>query len=257
MGKERRRRHLLLKKYEEVAEWPMLALAVLWIALIILDLVQGLSAQLANVAAGIWVVFIFDFVFRFWLSPRKLSFLIRNWLLIIALVVPALRIFRIAQVVRVMQATRAAQGVQLVQVVTSANRGLNALGRSLGRKGAGYVSFATVTVIFLGAAGMLVFERPGIGSYPEALWWTAMLLTTLGSDYWPQTNEGRLLTVLLSTYALGIFGYVAGLLASFFVESDAAAEDSEVANDQTLRTLREEIRELNERLGRIDPGVDG
>lgn len=47
-----------------------------------------------------------------------------------------------------------------------------------------------------------------------------MLLTTIGSDYWPRTVEGKLLTLGLSLYALGILGYVAASLASFFVGRD-------------------------------------
>lgn len=33
-----------------------------------------------------------------------------------------------------------------------------------------------------------------------------MLLTTMGSEYWPQTAEGRILCLLLSVYAFAVFG---------------------------------------------------
>ena len=60
-----------------------------------------------------------------------------------------------------------------------------------------------------------------------------MLLTTIGSEYWPQTPEGRLLTFLLSLYSLGILGYITATLASFFVEKDlsrkACATDAKLA----------------------------
>ena len=38
----------------------------------------------------------------------------------------------------------------------------------------------------------------GLRNYPEALWLTAMLLTSLGSEYWPCTGEGRALCFLLA-----------------------------------------------------------
>jgi len=46
-------------------------------------------------------------------------------------------------------------------------------------------------------------KAPG-GPYScgEALWWTAMIMTTMGSQYWPQTIEGRMLCVFLALYAL-------------------------------------------------------
>jgi voltage-gated potassium channel len=44
-----------------------------------------------------------------------------------------------------------------------------------------------------------------------------MILTTLGSQYWPRTPEGRVLGFLISLYAFAVFGYFTALLASFFV----------------------------------------
>ncbi len=32
----------------------------------------------------------------------------------------------------------------------------------------------------------------------------------LGSEYWPQTVEGRVLCLLLAFYAFGVFGYACG-----------------------------------------------
>jgi voltage-gated potassium channel len=35
-------------------------------------------------------------------------------------------------------------------------------------------------------------------SYRDALYWTGMMLTTMGSAYWPVSGEGRVLAFLLS-----------------------------------------------------------
>ena len=51
-----------------------------------------------------------------------------------------------------------------------------------------------------------------------------MLLTTIGSEYWPESPEGRVLTFLLSLYSLGILGYITATLASLFVEKDRATK---------------------------------
>ncbi|HET6599785.1 MAG TPA: hypothetical protein VFG60_07465 [Burkholderiaceae bacterium] len=47
-----------------------------------------------------------------------------------------------------------------------------------------------------------------------------MLLTTMGSDYWPRTPKGRLLCLLLAIYAFAVFGYVTAAIAVFFVGKD-------------------------------------
>jgi voltage-gated potassium channel len=47
-----------------------------------------------------------------------------------------------------------------------------------------------------------------------------MLLTTMGSDYWPRTPEGRFLCLLLAVYAFTVFGYVTAAIAAYFVDRD-------------------------------------
>ena len=142
----------------------------------------------------------------------------------LSLLVPALRAVRIVRGLRVLRLARATRGLRLLRVVSSLNRGMSALGDSLSRRGFAYVVALTLLVTVAGAAGMYAFESPptgGLTSYGEALWWTAMIMTTMGSAYWPQTVEGRVLCVFLSLYAFGVFGYVTATLATFFVGRDA------------------------------------
>jgi voltage-gated potassium channel len=144
-------------------------------------------------------------------------------------------------------------------VLTSLNRGLKALGATLGRRGFGYVAAATLLVLFGGAAGMFAFEHEvpnsGIDSYGSAVWWTAMLITSIGSDYFPKTAEGRLLCFLIGLYGFVVFGYLTATLASFFVDRDAKSKDSPTADkghliriERELKLLRDEIRSMNAKL---------
>ncbi len=84
----------------------------------------------------------------------------------------------------------------------------------------------------------------GLNSYGAALWWTAMLLTSLGSEYWPQTAEGRVLCFLLALYGFGVFGYVTATLATFFIGRDADSDEAEVAGVKAIQALREEVAAL-------------
>jgi hypothetical protein len=71
-------------------------------------------------------------------------------------------------------------------------------------------------------------ERPA-GSLPTAtLWWTAMVMTTLGSEYWPKSTEGRMLGFLLAVYAFPVWGYITASLATFFVGRDADDDRAEL-----------------------------
>ena len=110
-------------------------------------------------------------------------------------------------------------------------------------------SALTVLVTFAGAAGIYAFEHEAPGgphSYGEALWWTAMIMTTMGSQYWPHTIEGRVLCVFLALYAFGVFGYVTATLATFFVGRDAESDEAEVAGAKQLAALRAEVSALRQ-----------
>jgi voltage-gated potassium channel len=251
----RERRHLLAQ-IERWFELPLVLLAFVWLILMVMDFVRGLSPLLDRLSLFIWALFIVDFGLRFTLSPNKGFYLKRNWLTAIALAVPALRVFRIFRVLRILRLARAGRGLQLVRVLGSINRGMRALAQTMGRRGFGYVTALSAIVLVAGAAGMYAFESStgGLQSYGEAVWWTAMLLTTMGSGYWPETAEGRVLCFLLSLYAFAILGYLTAALASFFIGRDAENDHAEIAGERSLKELRAEIEKLRERLERAQIG---
>lgn len=238
---------------EELDEWlrlPMALLGLAWLLIVVAELLWGENVLLSLASTAVWVIFIAEFALRLMLAPDRSSFLKRNWLTVIALIVPALRFFRALTVLR---AARALRGLRLVRIVGTANRSMNALRTTMRRRRFGYVVGLTVLVIVLGAAGMLSFEpihevEGGFTSYGHALWWTAMLVTSIGSDFWPLTTEGRVLALLLSIYGLAVFGYITASFASFFVGRDASEADAPLAGSADVARLAEEIRQLRHQL---------
>lgn len=245
------RRHILYA-LEGWLETPMLVLSFAWLVLVSVELVWGASQALEVFGTAIWVVFIVEFLVRFSVAPEKQEFLRRNWLTVIALVAPAFRLLRGFRLLRLARATR---GLRLVRIVGTANRGMNALRTSFRRRGLGYVLGSTVLVTVLGAGGMLAFESAsevdgGFSSYGDALWWTAMLMTSIGSEFWPKSPEGRILCFLLSLYGFAVFGYITAAFASFFVERDAAAPDTQTPSNADVLAIREEIAALRTALAK-------
>lgn len=254
----------LLQQIDEIAEKPLIALSFVWLVLLIIDLTAGLSPLLNNLVYAIWALFILDFVVEIIIAPDYGRYLRRNWLTGLALLLPALRLLRLFRAVRVLRAARGLRSVNFVRVLTSINRGMRAVSKSLGRRGVSYVIALTLVVTFGGAAGMYFFEGPpaaaldgaaaveaGFADYADALWWTAMLLTSIGSEYWPVTAEGRLLTLLLALYGLAILGYIAGIVASFFIgAAGAPGQPPAPAAKQTaeVERLQEEIAALRRQL---------
>jgi voltage-gated potassium channel len=240
-------RNELLQQLEAWLETPMLLLGLAWLILFIIELIWGLTPLLELASLTIWILFILDFAIKFSLAPHRLSYLKHNWLTAISLLIPALRTFRIVSVVKALRTARAVRGLRLLRVMTRTNRGMRAFSASVNRRGFSYVVGLTAIVILVGAAGMYAFESEipnGLTNYSTALWWTAMLMTTMGSDYFPQTPEGRILCFILALYAFAVFGYVTATLATFFIGRDADDDQAEIAGAKSIDALQAEIAAL-------------
>jgi voltage-gated potassium channel len=243
-------RYKLLRQVENWLEIPIITLGIIWLILLVLEFVIGLNPLLNFLLFFIWGIFIIEFLLRFVLAPQKLLFLRKNLITMLALVVPALRIFRVFHAFRILRLTRTVRSIKLFRVISSLNRGFKSLRRTFGRKGFGYVFALTIIITLVGAAGMYVFESPfeGFTSYGDSLWWTVMMMTTSGSGYWPQTLEGRILAFFLAIYAFTMFGYVTATIASFFIEREADSDDSEIAGQKLIKQLHKELREIKEEI---------
>jgi voltage-gated potassium channel len=257
---ERREQFHVLRQLEDWLEMPMFLLSLLWAGLLVLELTWGSGPNLQHAVTAIWIVFLLEFTLKFVIAPKKLSYLRKRWLTVFALAIPALRVFRVARVVHILRIGRAARGITLARVLTAFNRGLRTLQKAMGRFGFGYVIALTLMVTFLGAAGIYAFERTGAGgsiaTFGDALWFTSMLMTTSGSDYWPQTAEGRVLCFLLALYAFAIFGYVTATLATLLVGHEVRGQARSAVDAAAFDALRAEIRLLHQRLdavGRSSP----
>jgi voltage-gated potassium channel len=269
-----------LRRLDEITEGPLVVLSLIWLVLLIVELVQGLPGFLDAAVYVIWALFIADFLVEILIAPDRWAYLRNNVLVVISLVLPAARVLRIARVAQLARIGRAARPINLVRVVTSVNRGIRATGRTFARRGAGYVAVITGLVALGGAAGIWAFENPQalaeagrladapagtrLDSYLTALWWTLMILVTMGTDYWPLTAEGRILTLLLALYGFAVFGYITATIASHFLGQDRAAEmagqpppGSEPGEPGTATPLVLEIRALREELAELRSGGDG
>ena len=220
----------LLSTINEITDRPLTYLSFVWLGLIIFEFTVGISQALEYVSLAIWIVFIIDFLIEATIAPSTKKYLQDNWLNALSLLLPALRVLRIFRSLKALQAAKSLRSLNLLKLVSSLNRSLGVLREYAANYGIRYLAVFSIVVLTAGAAGILFFENSqaladhgiqggrGVNSYGDALWWTVMLMTTIGSDYWPQTIEGRLLTIVLSFYAIAIFGYVTATLASLLVE---------------------------------------
>lgn len=149
-------RNSLLRKVEKFLEAPMIFLGFVWLVLLVVELIWGLSPVLEIISITIWIIFILDFLLKLILPPKKFTYLKKNWLTAISLIIPALRIFRIFRIARLIRGIRS---VRLIKVVSSVNRSMGSLNATMKRRGFKYVIILTVAIIFAGAAGMYALKK--------------------------------------------------------------------------------------------------
>jgi voltage-gated potassium channel len=133
---------------------------------------------------------------------------------------PFLKILRLAQVLR------ASRALPTFRLLVFGGRGSQSTLALLRRRRLGQLAIISAMVMLVGAALGFLLEAGAPGSpiedFGDALWWSGALVTTIGSELYPVTAAGRILGFALMIYAIGIFTYFIGSVASVLVAFDAS-----------------------------------
>lgn len=223
----RRQRFRLVAELERLLDAPATYLAFVFAGALVLELVitaQGgeIPATLNVLQLAIWGLFALHFALGLAIAPDRLMYVRRHWLTALSLAVPFLRVIRIVRVVGLLRAAT------VVRLLAGLNRTATGLRRSLAWNGAGYATGLSLAVILLSSAGIYLFESESaaspIGSYSQALWWSASTLTTVGASFEPVTLGGRLIALFVMLAGLVLLGYIAGLLGAILFRRRAIRE---------------------------------
>lgn len=117
-----RRQFRLLYKLEAGLEAPMFILSILWLVFFVLELTRGLSQTQERLLVVIWIAFVLEFLLKLFLAPRKWEYIKKNWLTVIALIIPGFRTLRLLRAIRVLRVSQVASTTRFVRALTSTNR---------------------------------------------------------------------------------------------------------------------------------------
>lgn len=230
-------------------------------------LIPGIDPIIKEVIAGIdmfiTIIFMLDFLYRFFTAESKRDYFFRNWGwadFLSAMPTSQLNIFRIFRVLRVFRLLRLL--------------GWRAMWDEMWHKRAGSALFLTVFLVLLllefGGIAIVYTEadapNANITSAADAIWWGYVTITTVGyGDHYAVTNSGRLVSMLVMTAGVALFGVITGFLANAFLEpeADESWETNSALGERhmaEIRGLLQDQDKVNEalliRLERIEKLLD-
>lgn len=190
---------------------------------------KEISNLLTWIDDAICLVFLYDFLLRFYRADNKLKFIKWGWIDLISSI-PSFDIFRVGRVLRLFRLLRVLRAFRstkyLIQHVFKS--------RIKGTMTA--VAIVTIIIIIFSSISILIVEKDpnsNIKTGEDAIWWTIVTITTVGyGDKFPVTTEGRLIGIFLMTSGVGLFGTYTGYIASLFVgEKEREIKDAELEEE--------------------------
>jgi voltage-gated potassium channel len=212
-----------------IGSLPVLALELVRSDLIRLD---RDFLDLMNVV--VLVAFALDYFVELALAQQRSSYVRHEWTSALIVVtqalalIPGLAAFGILRVARAGRLLRfLVFGLRLFAVGGVMRRE----GRALLRKHAaslalGLAGFTWITSAVLFTFAEDVGRRGRIDSFFDALWWSFTTMTTVGSEVFPVTAEGRIVGAFTTVVGLTAFSVVTAKAAEFLVRGDRETNPS-------------------------------
>jgi len=222
------RHRQLADRLERASRLPMTLLALVFLVAVSLPELVDLSEEMHEVLEAanwlIWAVFAFELGVMTYLAPDRRQYLKAHWVDVLTVLVPFLRPFRLLRVIIISARVWTEAKVLIYQRTFS--------------------TVAMTSLVSALAAATLVYavERGGEGpiqTFPDALWWAAATVTTVGyGDVFPKTHAGRGIAFLLMLVGISVFGLLTARVAAFFVEVTEESHTGRKLDDIAARLER-------------------
>ena len=225
-------REALLHRVERITELPLLIFAFAMIPLLIGPFLWELSAEEEAIFVAldifIWAIFAIDLIIKVVLAPHRLAYLRRHWLEVLIVVIPFFRPLRLLRIF--VFGSRAWVGARrLVNVDFLLVYGIGLV-----------IVAATVVASVEGG------ENASIQSFPDALWWAVVTITTVGyGDMVPVTAVGRGVAFILMLGGIAFFSGITANMASFLVRGGDHNKKALGQLITEVEGLRDEIAKLH------------
>jgi voltage-gated potassium channel len=243
-GKPSGGRHDLVDRIERVTKYPMALLGVAWLVIGIVVVTTNLNGSASIGLVGtlflLWAILLVEYIVRLVVTPDRRDYLKRRWVEPATVVAPPFQGWHLVGIEKMSLLCR--EGQLRVEAVLKHH--------SLFR-----VLIAAAATLLLGAWLVLLLDENAKGSnihsYPEAVWWAVVTVTTVGyGDRFPVTEGGRIVATMLMMLGIGLIGVLTATVASVFIKEHTDAGREAVKEGHA--NLGRQLSEISDRLADIE-----
>lgn len=254
--KLKQNRQELLEKIERRTEVPMLVLVIIMIIALIVPLVIPLSHQAELILEWvdwiIWSLFALELSIKTYLSENKIAYLKKNWLDVVLVAVPLLRMFRIFRVARLARgarlarSTRAIRALRFIRIIGFFGKFTGEVKKIFSKNGFHYLFLVFVVFMSIGTALVYHFDQglaDGADSVDKSLWLAVVNAFSGGfANIYPSSIEAKTISVILMVIGTILVSFFTASLASYFTEKEQDIEQEQIK--QKLDAIANEIQKL-------------
>jgi voltage-gated potassium channel len=197
---------------------------------------RGMGSQWTDLANWvIWFCFLIALFVGTLQSENRLAHLRRHPIDVLVVILSFPMLPELLALSRMARFTRL---LRVVRVLSTSLRSMRALKATIGRRELLYVGSLCVVLVVTASITLVVLEPETVGgSFANALWWSAVTVTTVGyGDISPTTPIGRLAAIVIMLAGLGVISTLSASIAAYFIDQGKQSE----------------LDRLNERLERIE-----
>jgi voltage-gated potassium channel len=236
--------HDVVDDIERATRYPMTVLGIAWLVITIIILTASANGSVSTVLVGAlfvaWTVMLVEYLVRLVVCPDRRAYLKRRWVEPATVLVPPLQgwhLFGIEEMCLLLH-----EGELRVEAVLKHH--------SLFR-----VLIAAFATLLLGAWLVLLFDEHAKGSllhsYPDALWWAIVTVTTVGyGDRYPVSLGARVVAIVLMLVGIGLIGVLTATVASMFIKEHTDATKAEFKKGHA--DLGQQLALISERLADVE-----
>lgn len=214
-----------MKKIHVCSNILLSSLAVVSIYFAVADITGQLNMRanptLIILDVIIWIIFTFDYIFRYIKSGDKRHYIKNNWLDSLAIIpVPFIAMITSASFVA---------WLRLFRVLAFFDELRDGFKVFMKHKGVAYAIYVLIIVVIGASLGIYFVEKgTTVNSLSDAFWWSIVTTTTVGyGDISPKTGVGRMIAVTLMLTGVSVFGIVMSSFAEMLTKKSVDEKDFE------------------------------